>query len=72
LDYQVPAAIIALKQGLGRLIRTKQDRGLLAILDSRLLHKPYGRLFLASLPPCSVTQDLEAVAVFMRGGKPPF
>jgi ATP-dependent DNA helicase DinG len=72
LDYQVPAAIIALKQGLGRLIRTKQDRGLLAILDSRLLHKPYGRLFLASLPPCSVTQDLEEVAVFMRGGKPPF
>jgi ATP-dependent DNA helicase DinG len=65
LDYQVPAAIIALKQGLGRLIRTKQDRGLLAILDSRLLQKPYGRLFLASLPPCPITQEHRAVAAFM-------
>jgi len=65
LDYQVPAAIISLKQGLGRLIRTKQDRGVLAILDSRLRHKPYGRLFLASLPPCPVTHDLQAVSAFM-------
>ena len=65
LDYQVPAAIISLKQGLGRLIRTKQDRGVLAILDSRLRHKPYGRLFLASLPPCPVTHDLRAVSAFM-------
>jgi ATP-dependent DNA helicase DinG len=65
LDYQVPAAIIALKQGLGRLIRTKQDRGVLAILDSRLRHKPYGRLFLASLPPCPMTHDLREVAAFM-------
>jgi ATP-dependent DNA helicase DinG len=65
LDYQVPAAIISLKQGLGRLIRTTQDRGVLAILDSRLRHKPYGRLFLASLPPCPVTHDLQAVSAFM-------
>jgi ATP-dependent DNA helicase DinG len=65
LDYQVPAAIIALKQGLGRLIRTKQDRGVLAILDSRLRQRPYGRLFLASLPPCPTTQDLATVAAFM-------
>ena len=65
LDYQVPAAIISLKQGLGRLIRTKQDRGVLAILDSRLRHMPYGRLFLASLPPCPVTHDLQAVSAFM-------
>ena len=71
LDYQVPAAIITLKQGLGRLIRTKQDRGLLAILDSRLRHKPYGRLFLASLPPCPLTQDRQDVATFMTAGKPP-
>jgi ATP-dependent DNA helicase DinG len=69
LDYQVPAAIIALKQGLGRLIRTKQDRGVLAILDSRLRHKPYGRLFLASLPPCPVTHDLQEVGAFMALGK---
>ncbi len=65
LDYQVPAAIITLKQGLGRLIRTKQDRGVLAILDSRLRHRPYGRLFLASLPPCPTTYHLGAVAAFM-------
>jgi ATP-dependent DNA helicase DinG len=65
LDYQVPAAIITLKQGLGRLIRTKQDRGVLAILDSRLRHRPYGRLFLASLPPCPTTHHLGAVAAFM-------
>jgi ATP-dependent DNA helicase DinG len=65
LNYQVPAAIITLKQGLGRLIRTKQDRGVIAILDSRLRHKPYGRLFLASLPPCPMTHDLQEVAVFM-------
>ncbi len=65
LEYQVPAAIIALKQGLGRLIRTKQDRGVLAILDSRLRHRAYGRLFLASLPPCPMTYDLREVAAFM-------
>src|SRR5262249_58798338 len=69
LDYQVPAAIITLKQGLGRLIRTKQDRGVLAILDSRLRQKPYGRLFLASLPPCPVTQDRQEVAAVMSLGK---
>ncbi len=68
LDYQVPAAIIALKQGLGRLIRTKQDRGVLAILDSRLRHRPYGHLFLASLPPCPATHDLREVAAFMALG----
>jgi ATP-dependent DNA helicase DinG len=69
LDYQVPAAIITLKQGLGRLIRTKQDRGVLAILDSRLRDRPYGRLFLASLPPCPITHHLEAVATFMVTAK---
>lgn len=69
LEYQVPAAIITLKQGLGRLIRTKQDRGVLAILDSRLHHKPYGRLFLASLPACPVTQDLQEVADFWGRAK---
>lgn len=70
LEYQVPAAIITLKQGLGRLIRTTHDRGVLAILDSRLQHKPYGRLFLASLPACPVTHDLREVADFLgRGGR---
>jgi ATP-dependent DNA helicase DinG len=69
LEYQVPAAIISLKQGLGRLIRTKRDRGLLAILDSRLRQKAYGRLFLASLPPCPVTHDLQEVAAFMAASR---
>ncbi len=52
VDYQVPEAIIRLKQGFGRLIRSKADRGIVAILDPRVLTKPYGRQFLASLPPC--------------------
>jgi len=54
-EYQVPSAIIALRQGLGRLIRSEQDRGALCILDSRLLSRGYGRAFLESLPPCPVT-----------------
>ncbi|MBN1593852.1 MAG: ATP-dependent DNA helicase [Candidatus Coatesbacteria bacterium] len=60
-DYQVPQAIIALKQGFGRLIRTKTDRGVLSILDSRILKKSYGRKFLESLPPCPITHDIEAL-----------
>jgi ATP-dependent DNA helicase DinG len=64
-DYSVPQAIITLKQGLGRLIRSATDRGLLAVLDPRLRTASYGRLFLASLPPCRVTSSLaEAAAVF--------
>jgi ATP-dependent DNA helicase DinG len=64
-EYSVPQAIISLKQGLGRLIRSTTDRGLLAVLDPRLRTAGYGRLFLASLPPCRVTSDLaEAASVF--------
>ena len=64
-EYSVPQAIITLKQGLGRLIRSATDRGLLAVLDPRLRKASYGRLFLASLPPCRVTSDLrDAAAVF--------
>jgi ATP-dependent DNA helicase DinG len=51
-EYQVPEAVIKLKQGFGRLIRTKTDRGIVVILDPRLLTKPYGRTFLNSLPQC--------------------
>ena len=54
-----------LKQGLGRLIRSASDRGILAVLDSRLLTKGYGRRFLESLPPARLVHDLEAVARFM-------
>ncbi|HEX8559080.1 MAG TPA: ATP-dependent DNA helicase [Pyrinomonadaceae bacterium] len=64
-EYSVPQAIITLKQGLGRLIRSATDRGLLAVLDPRLRTAAYGRLFLNSLPPCRVTSDLkEAALVF--------
>lgn len=52
LDYQVPQAVIKLKQGFGRLIRTRHDRGMVVILDPRLLTKPYGQHFLAALPEC--------------------
>ena len=64
VDYQVPLAILALQQGLGRLIRHRNDRGVLAILDPRLKTMGYGRRFLASLPPAPVTDDLSAVSDF--------
>ncbi len=64
-EYQVPVAVLMLKQGLGRLIRTATDRGILAVLDSRLLRKQYGRRFLESLPPARLVHDLEEVARFM-------
>ena len=63
-EYSVPSAIIALKQGIGRLIRSATDRGVLAILDPRLLTKNYGRQFLTSLPKCPTTQDIEEVEAF--------
>jgi ATP-dependent DNA helicase DinG len=64
-DYSVPEAIIALKQGLGRLIRSVTDKGVLSILDPRLRTKGYGRLFLQSLPGCRITNRLEeAAAIF--------
>ena len=61
-EYSVPQAIIALKQGLGRLIRSTTDRGVLAILDPRLRTKVYGRTFLQSLPPCRVTSRIDDLA----------
>lgn len=61
-QYSVPQAIIALKQGLGRLIRSTTDRGVLAILDPRLRTKGYGRTFLQSLPPCRVTSQISDLA----------
>jgi ATP-dependent DNA helicase DinG len=66
-EYQVPSAIITLRQGLGRLIRSGQDRGALCILDARLLTRGYGRAFLESLPPCPVTSEREELARFFGG-----
>ena len=66
-EYQVPEAVLALKQGFGRLIRSKTDRGILAILDNRIQRMQYGRIFLESLPEYSTTQDLAEVQRFMQG-----
>jgi ATP-dependent DNA helicase DinG len=63
-EYQLPVAVLTLKQGLGRLIRTSTDRGILAVLDSRLVGRAYGRRFLESLPPARLVHDLAAVARF--------
>jgi ATP-dependent DNA helicase DinG len=65
-EYQVPLAILALKQGLGRLLRHRLDRGVLAILDPRLRTMGYGRRFLASLPPAPVTHDLDRIDKFFN------
>jgi len=63
-QYQVPAAVITLKQGFGRLIRSLHDRGLLALLDNRILKKAYGRVFIESLPNYRRTTDLRQVEEF--------
>jgi ATP-dependent DNA helicase DinG len=67
MDYQLPSAIISLKQGLGRLIRKRSDRGVLSILDNRIIKSGYGRLFFESLPDMPVTHDLEDVRKFFEG-----
>jgi ATP-dependent DNA helicase DinG len=61
-EYSVPQAVISLKQGLGRLIRSTTDRGVLAVLDPRLRTKVYGQTFLKSLPPCRITSDITQLA----------
>ena len=66
VEYQIPEAIIALKQGFGRLIRARSDRGILAILDNRILRKQYGKLFFESLPPYRVTSELAEVRAFLE------
>jgi ATP-dependent DNA helicase DinG len=66
MDYQLPQAVITLKQGVGRLIRDVNDRGVLVLCDPRLGSKPYGRIFIDSLPPMSKTRKLEVVQRFFR------
>lgn len=65
-EYQLPQAVTLLKQGVGRLIRDERDRGVLMILDDRLLTKSYGKTVLASLPPFSRTRSLEQACDFFR------
>jgi len=69
MGWQVPNAVIALKQGAGRLIRDVHDRGVLVLCDPRLSSKGYGRLFLASLPPMPRTRELTDVQAFFDGEK---
>jgi ATP-dependent DNA helicase DinG len=67
-DYQVPAAVITLKQGFGRLIRSLEDRGVLVLLDPRIERQRYGKVFLESLPPYRLTRDIGDVENFFAGG----
>src|SRR5580692_4408766 len=67
-EYQVPSAVITLKQGFGRLIRSLHDRGLLALLDNRILKKQYGRVFIESLPKYKTTTELRTVEQFFAAG----
>jgi ATP-dependent DNA helicase DinG len=66
MEFQLPQAAIALKQGAGRLIRDERDTGLLVVCDPRLINKPYGKLFIRSLPPMTKTQDPEVVKRFFE------
>ena len=66
-EYQVPEAVLSLKQGFGRLIRTKTDRGVLALLDTRIQRMAYGKIFLESLPSYGMTHELVDVARFLDG-----
>ncbi len=64
-EYQVPLAILSLLQGIGRLIRHRRDRGVLSILDPRVLTKSYGRRFLASLPPTPIVREIDQIEQFL-------
>jgi ATP-dependent DNA helicase DinG len=67
-DYQVPEAVLTLKQGFGRLIRSLEDRGVLVLLDPRIRRQRYGQTFLASLPPYRMTASITDVEAFFRAG----
>ena len=66
-EYSVPNAVITLKQGVGRLIRSSTDKGVIAILDSRLRTKGYGKDFINSLPRCRITTELKDVDSVFNG-----
>ncbi len=68
-ELQLPEAAMALKQGVGRLIRSEKDRGVLVIGDRRLLTRPYGKTLLRSLPPFGLTRSVESVVEFIRQGE---
>lgn len=70
LEYQVPQAITMFKQGFGRLIRTKSDRGIVAVLDPRIKTRYYGRSFISALPKCRHTFDINEINNFFQEDKP--
>jgi ATP-dependent DNA helicase DinG len=70
MEYQVPQAVITLKQGAGRLIRDETDRGVLMICDTRIVMKPYGRRIWQSLPPMRRTRQLADVEAFFSRRAP--
>jgi ATP-dependent DNA helicase DinG len=70
MRYLVPSAALTLKQGFGRLIRTRSDRGIVAILDERVSTKGYGKVFLRSLPPARRCQSLDELRAFWASGAP--
>ncbi len=67
MEYQLPLAILNLKQGFGRLIRNRKDKGVLVLLDNRVLSKAYGRIILENLPPCPHTPQLNDIEQFFTG-----
>jgi ATP-dependent DNA helicase DinG len=69
-DYQLPEAALALKQGAGRLIRSEEDYGVIVVCDPRLVGRSYGRVFLAALPPMTVTRDAREAARFLKRHAP--
>jgi ATP-dependent DNA helicase DinG len=69
-EYQLPEAALALKQGVGRLIRSEEDFGAVAVCDPRLTARSYGKVFLAALPPMSVTRERQAAVDFLRSHAP--
>ena len=66
MEYQVPSAIISFKQGMGRLIRNNSDRGILSVLDNRIMTSRYGRFFLESLPQIPISHDLSDINRFFE------
>jgi ATP-dependent DNA helicase DinG len=66
MEEQIPQAVIALKQGVGRLIRDQEDFGVIMLCDQRVRTRPYGRMFLESLPPMPVTHRIEDAAEFLQ------
>ena len=67
MEEQIPQAVLALKQGVGRLIRHANDFGVIMICDQRLTSRAYGKIFLSSLPPMPRTSELKTATTFIRG-----